>query len=114
MKAERKEIKLIWSFMHEDENTLCPFVERKAEASRLSFLCQTRMFPDPVIYRLAQSFQRKARLSSKDAVHLACAAQAPSDYFLTCDDELIKRAQRLSLEMKAMNPVEYIREVLRQ
>jgi len=30
---------------------------------------------------------------------------------LTCDGELIRRAKRLKLDMKVMNPVEYIREV---
>lgn len=114
MKAEKKEIKLVWSFMHEDENSLCPFLERKGEVSRLSFLCKTRILPDPKIYHLAKSFQQQARLSSKDAVHLACADQAQCEYFLTCDDELGKRAQRLSLKMKVMNPVDYIREVVRQ
>jgi len=113
VKAEKKGIKLIWSFMHEDENTLCPFMERKLEVFRLSSLCKTRILPDQQIFSLAKGFQQKARLSSRDAVHLACANQAQCDYFLTCDDDLIKRAKRLDLEMKVMNPVDYIREVVK-
>ena len=27
-RAETRKIDLVWSFMHEDENTLCPFIER--------------------------------------------------------------------------------------
>jgi hypothetical protein len=30
-RAERKEVNLAWSFMHEDENALCPFIESKIE-----------------------------------------------------------------------------------
>jgi predicted nucleic acid-binding protein len=112
--AERKEIKLIWSFMHEDENSLCPFLERKLEVVRLSYLCKIRIYPEQEIYHLAQSFQKKARLSSKDAVHLACADMARCAYFLTCDEELIQRAKRLSLAIKVMNPVDYIREAMMQ
>ncbi|MBI4710408.1 MAG: hypothetical protein HY759_04825 [Nitrospirae bacterium] len=43
-------------------------------------------------------------------VHLACASHARCKFFLTCDEELIKYAKKLSLEIKVMNPVEYIRE----
>jgi predicted nucleic acid-binding protein len=112
--AEKEEIKLVWSFMHEDENSLCPFLERKLEVLRLSFLCKTRIFPNQEVYRLAKSFQEKARLSSKDAVHLACADLTGCGYFLTCDDKLIQRAKRLSLAMKVMNPVDYVREAMMQ
>jgi len=63
------------------------------------------------IYQLAKNFQQKAKLSSKDAIHVACSCFAKSKYFLSCDDRLIKQAQKLNLEMRIMNPVEYVREV---
>jgi predicted nucleic acid-binding protein len=107
----KAEIRLVWSFMHEDENILCPFIERKLEVYRLSVLCQMRVGPDIEIYYTAKDFQRKAKLSSKDAFHLACAYYVKSRFFLTCDEELIKHAKRLNLEIKVVNPVEYIREV---
>ncbi len=110
-KAERKEVGLVWSFMHEDENALCPFMERKLVAYRLSVLCKTRVGPNMETYRIAKDFQQKAKLSSKDAIHLACAYHAKSRFFLTCDEELIKRVKRLNLKIRVMNPVEYIREV---
>lgn len=108
---EQKEVRLVWSFMHEDENIFCPFLERKIEVARLSTICKIRIGPGKEIYNLAKDFQRRAKLSAKDAIHLACAYHAKCRYFLTCDNELIKRAKRLNLEIKIMNPVEYIREV---
>ncbi|MBI5050321.1 MAG: PIN domain-containing protein [Nitrospirae bacterium] len=66
--------------------------------------------PDKEIYQLAKEFQQTTRLSSKDAIHLACASHAKCKFFLTCDEELIKYAKKLNLEIKVMNPVEYIRE----
>jgi predicted nucleic acid-binding protein len=110
-RAERKEVKLIWSFMHEDENILCPFLDRKLEVLRLSALCKIRVGPEDEILDLAKDFQHKAKLSSKDAIHLACACHAKARLFLTCDEALIKRAMKLNLEIRVMNPVEYIREV---
>lgn len=44
--TESKQLNLVWSFMHEDENTLCPFGERKMEVSRLSFLCRETIKPN--------------------------------------------------------------------
>ncbi len=107
--AEEKIIKLVWSFMHEDENILCPFLERKLEVARLSALCKIRVGPDRVIYDIAKGFQQKANLSSKDAIHLACAHYSSGKFFITCDEQLIKYAKRLSLEIKVVNPIDYIR-----
>lgn len=109
-KAEREEVELVWSFMHEDENALCPFIERKLEVSRLSSLCKVRIGPKKEIYTAAKGFQDKAGLSSKDAIHLACSNSVGCTFFLTCDEELIKRAKRLNLSVGIMNPVDYIRE----
>jgi predicted nucleic acid-binding protein len=109
-KAENKEVKLAWSFIHEDENALCPFIERKIEVLRLSALCEVRIGPRSDIRTLAKNFQEKAALSSKDSLHLACAHHALCTVFLTCDEELIKRAKRLNLPIRIMNPVDYIRE----
>jgi len=41
-----------------------------------------------------------------DAVHLAFAEQL-SDYFITCDDKLIKRSRRTKLDLEVFNPVEF-------
>ena len=110
VRAEEGEVRLVWSFMHEDETLLCPFPERKYEIFRLATLCKLRVGPREEIYKLAKSFEKEKGLSAKDAVHLACASHAGANFFLTCDDILIRRAERLKLEMKILNPVDYIRK----
>ncbi len=107
--AEKEKLKLAWSFMHEDENYLCPFSERKIEVLRLSGLCRVRIGPEKEIYENAKLFQNKGKLLSKDAVHLACASYAKAKAFVTCDDILIKRAMKLNLAMEIINPVDYVR-----
>lgn len=109
VRAEESEVRLVWSFMHEDETRLCPFPARKYAVLRLADLCKVRVGPEERIRDLAQSFQEKGGLSAKDAVHLACASHVDANAFLTCDDELIKRAKQLNLEMEVENPVDYIR-----
>jgi hypothetical protein len=92
-RAEQAECRLIWSFMHEDENLFCPFPDRKFEVARLATLCDVRIGPEDEIRDLALSFQRKAKLSAKDALHLACAVHAGATVFLTCDDGLLKEVK---------------------
>jgi len=75
----------------------------------LSRLCTVRVGPEKEIYENAKRFQNIGKLLSKDAVHLACAVHAKARAFLTCDDQLIKRAQKLNLAMEIMNPVDYVR-----
>ena len=108
-RAERGEIQLVWSFMHEDETILCPFPERKYEVFRLATLCKVRVGPKEEIYNYAKMLQRKGKLTAKDAIHLSCAHFIKAKFFLTCDDKLAIQAKQLNLEMEIMNPVDYIR-----
>ncbi len=108
-RAENDQIQLIWSFMHMDETLFCPFPERKLEVFRLATLCKIRQGSKEEIRRLAQSFQVRAGLTARDAVHLACASFVKADFFLTCDDRLLKRAKELELDIEILNPIDYIR-----
>ena len=46
-------------------------------------------------------------IKPKDSLHLACAIEAKSEYFLTTDKILIKKAEHLK-EIKVKNPLEFI------
>lgn len=110
IRTEANEMAIIWSFMHEDENRICPFPERQYEVLRLSTICRKRVGPEEDVLNLAESVKKQAKLSAKDALHFACALYAEADYFLTCDDVLLKRAGRVDTKMRVMNPVDYIRQ----
>jgi predicted nucleic acid-binding protein len=109
LRAEIEEVQLAWSFMHEDETLLCPFPNRLNVAFILSTLCKTRIGPEEQIYESALEFQRISKITSKDAIHLACADFIKSDYFLSCDSRLVSQAKKLGLKMTILNPVDYIR-----
>lgn len=108
-KAEEGAVRLVWSFMHEDECALCPFPERAVEALNLSGLCAVRVGPTEEIRRAALSFQQEAALSARDAVHLASARSAGANILLTCDDDFLRRAPKVARDLTVMNPVDYIR-----
>jgi len=109
LRAEIDEIQLAWSFMHEDETLLCPFPNRLNVAFILSNLGKMRSGPEEQIYESALEFQRRSKMTSKDAIHLACALFMKADYFLSCDNRLVSQAKKLGLKMKILNPVDYIR-----
>ena len=107
-RAEAERLRLVWSFMHADECELCPFPDRRVESLRLSRLCEVRVGPDDGIRRVAESLARRAGLRAKDALHLACALSAGAGYFVTCDDQVLRRTGALNLGVEVVSPVEYL------
>ncbi len=99
---------MAWSFMHEDETELCPFPERKYEVGRLSDLCRLKVAAVQEVYQTAKRLRFHYGISSKDAVHVACALFIGADYFITCDDSLMKRLKIAELETPLLNPLDYI------
>lgn len=99
---------LIWSFMHDDENELCPFPARRMEIFRGGLSFALHVGPTEKIREQARTLVGAGRLSPKDALHVACALDARADWFLTCDDPLLKRATRLNLGLQLANPRAYV------
>ena len=110
--AEANQITLVWSFMHQDETMLCPFPQRKYAVLNMINLCRVKVPPELQIIELAKSFQQQVKVSAKDAIHVAAAEYTKANFFLTCDDNLIKKSLKLGLQTQIMNPVDYIREVI--
>ncbi|MBM4039276.1 MAG: type II toxin-antitoxin system VapC family toxin [Planctomycetes bacterium] len=108
-KAEEGVVRLVWSFMHEDECALCPFPERALEALNLACVCAVRVGPTEEVRTAARSIQQEANLSARDAVHLACARAAGANVLLTCDDDFLRRAPKAAAGIAVMNPVDYVR-----
>ena len=94
------------------ENSLNPQEERKEWVELLSQLCIHTIVPSPRIHGLAKSLIKSAKIKARDALHVACAETGGCDYFVTCDDDLVRTVRtrrRLKLRVIAANPVEFIR-----
>ena len=104
---------MTWSFMLDYENSLNPYADRKKWVELLSRLCADTLGPSPEILTLARHLMKMSKLKPRDALHLACARHAECEFFVTCDDVLIKQVSRrgrgLDLGLKAINPVNFIR-----
>jgi len=89
------------------ENSLNPDNDIRQEVEQLSVLAGHSIIPDDEILISAKAFEKKG-LKPRDALHLACAIKGGADYFLTCDDKIIRRA--IDISMKVLNPVIFVEE----
>jgi len=108
-KAEQGIVNLVWSFMHQDEALLCPYIDRKYATLYLAQLCKVKISPDLKVYDFAKQICTEGRFSQKDAIHLACAIISNANFFVTCDDNLLKNAHKIESRTISLNPVDYFR-----
>lgn len=62
---------------------------------------------NPDIKRRAEALERTG-FGAVDALHLVCAEAADCDYFVTCDDRLVKRYRKNRAGLKVCNPIEFV------
>jgi len=101
------ELQLLWSFVLDYENSLNPNTDIRQEIEQASALSVDTIMPDDVILISAQDFEKQG-IKPRDALHLACAIKGGADYFLTCDDKILKRATDINI--KVLNPVMFVEE----
>ena len=109
-KIKNKELKLIWSFMIDYENSLNPYDDVRQEIEMAASLAFKNITPDEAILNAAKEFESNG-IKPRDSIHLACALNGKAEYFLTCDDKLIKRASMLDMNIKIINPLRFIEDM---
>ena len=105
----QKEIELTWSYILDFENEANPFEQRKLVIKGWKNYASVDTDETKEIVKKAESFH-KMGIRSKDSIHLACAISMRCEYFLTTDDELIKKASGIN-EIKITDPISFIKEV---
>ena len=88
-------------------------MKRKKQKKPMTTTKKTIQDPDPAkvemaLKRAGERFERMG-VRNKDALHLACAVAMECDYFLTTDDQLVKRVSGVT-DIKVTDPVSFIRE----
>jgi predicted nucleic acid-binding protein len=88
--------------IYENENN--PYEERKIFIN--SLIREAKLFQelDEEILKRAQEIE-KLSIKGLDALHLACAERLNVDYFLTCDDKIIKKYKGV---VSVKNPIEFL------
>lgn len=98
------EIELYSSFVLELENSRLPQILRRERVGALISLARSRVEWDAALLARAERLQRGG-LREYDALHLAAAEHAGVDYFVTCDDRLLREARRIGI-VETVTPLE--------
>jgi len=107
---EKRIISIVSSDVLVYENSRNPYAERQIFVT--SVLRKAR-----VIQTLNNSLAKRAQeievlgIKGLDALHLACAERLKADYFVTCDDRMIRK---YTGTIVVLNPVELTMHVLQQ
>lgn len=103
---QRKKYNMIVSPIHFKEIESIEDIPEKVQVIQL--LSEYGTKPNYDFYKIRNRAEEliSSNLGIADTVHLAFAEHS-SDYFITCDDKLIKRSKRTKMEIKIINPIEF-------
>jgi predicted nucleic acid-binding protein len=91
------------------ENSRNPFAERKERVSSYLDIASKIIGTSDNVRKKAVSFER-AGFEPIDALHLACAEAGEAEYFITCDDNIIKKARKgqAMVQIAVCGPLEFV------
>lgn len=92
------------------ENNSNPYEERQTFVNLCIQKAKHIQSLNETILTRAQEIE-KERIKGLDALHLACAEELKVDYFVTCDDKILKRYKGL---VKLQNPPDFIINILKE
>jgi hypothetical protein len=107
--VEAGEATLVNSSVLEFENSQNPFSLRQDWMTHCLAQATIHQRVDKSIYERAEALETHG-FKAIDALHLACAESASVDYFLTCDDRLLKKQKHSAVS--SMNPLDFIQKVI--
>ena len=105
---KEKKYSLLWSFMLEFENSMNSNDDIRMEIEMSSSLASWKVKMAEDILASAKEFESEG-IKPRDAMHLACAIKGGANYFLTCDDKLIKKAELMQGKIVILSPIDFIR-----
>ena len=97
---------LIWSWVISFENALHPRPGRRDEIALWKNRAASLIELSAGIKERARQLEEQG-MPALDAAHLASAEAGGADVFVTCDDVIARRARRLKLGLRVVNPVAY-------
>jgi hypothetical protein len=101
--VEQGLLELAWSYVIDLEVFRNPFADRRQGAASWKIMSATEIGPSVKIVSNALEL-RYLGLREIDSLHIACAIESKSDYFVTTDDVILKRATVVS-SLSIVDPV---------
>lgn len=106
-KIKQHELELAWSYMLEFENSLNPYEDKREQIHAWKKLAAKTIYETQTIVSTANGLQQKG-LKKKDALHVACALEMRCAYFLTTDDRLLNKRQKIE-NIQVLNPLDFVK-----
>ena len=103
--VETEKVELVTSSVIAFENSKNPFPQRRKWVVSCLKLSKQNLVLNTAIRKRGRELEKQG-IRPIDALHLACAESGKIDYFLTCDDKVVKNYK--GREMVVFNPVEFI------
>ena len=100
-------LEVVGSDIIDDELSQMPDGERHGKVELLLALASSHIALTTAIERHATELQ-SGNIAPLDALHLASAESASADFFLTTDDDLLRRAKRAGVKVKIENPAKWL------
>jgi len=91
-KAINKEMTTINSFVLEYENSKSPLIHRRDKIEDLLKIASEYVRYSERLENRAEEIEKRGFMAM-DALHIACAEAAKSDFFITCDDLLLRKGK---------------------
>ena len=101
---------LVWSWVLTFENDKDPKPDRRDEIAFWEIRSERSIGLTPELEGRARQIERSG-IHALDAAHLASAEIIGAEVFLTCDDAVLRRAQRLLPALRVLDPVAYLTDV---
>jgi len=107
--VESGEATLVNSSVLEFENSHNPFSLRREWMERCLSLASEYQRVDELIRERAQELEKQG-VPAIDALQVATAESANADFFIACDDRLLKKGKEF--KVKSINPVDFVQKEL--
>jgi predicted nucleic acid-binding protein len=110
-KAINKEMTIINSFVLEYENSKSPLIDRRDKIEDLLKIASDYVRYSERLENRAEEIEKRGFMAM-DALHIACAEAAKSDFFITCDDLLLRKgkANKDKLKVRIVGLMEFFSE----
>lgn len=105
----QKKFELAWSYILEAENMANPFKERRNAIADWREQAIVKVTGNDTIVDKAINLS-KIGLRGKDALHISCAIFAECSYFLTTDDKILNKNDKIE-EIMVTDPIAFIKWV---
>ena len=102
-------LELAWSCILDFENTANPFEEGRTTISRWRPYATIDVEETATILQAANALVELG-LKAKDALHIACAIAGECTYFLTTDDDILRRGKDVR-GITVLDPTAFVREM---